>query len=923
MKKAALVETSSSGLNLNRAEVQKSGRSEVSKKKFSYAVFLLFCTLVLLHFCSALGYAQPVTHIEVSGIYSISEDELLYLIDIKKGETLNRAALRSGIKRAFLKGIFENITVESLDVDATKIKVIVEEKKIIDSIRVVGNDYFSSRFIKKHFNINKGERLHALRIKRAEESLKAELAKRGFINADITTNIIPKKNNKVDIEVNITEGKPEIIKKIIISEPEDIVRSYLRLSEGDIFDRTKMEALKEKVAQYYKKQKHIETSLLYSYDNGVLDISLNAGKKLNISFTGNNRISSEILMKEAPFFDLNEFNYDLVEETTARIIALYHQYGYLFAQLAPAISTLDSEIFLEFFVFEGDRYVVKSIMFEGIDGNIALPQERLKEILELKTNDYYNSYLLESDRKTLTEFYHSLGYIYVQVQEPDVKISDNKVEIKFFIKQGAQVKLAGIEIKNNKYITEDEILKVLPLKVGNLYNEVDISDARRKILELYSKQGFIDVVINIERTISDTSAYIVFDISEGDITSFGKTVLIGNERTKQEVIRREFLHKESNPLNYNLVLQGRHELYRLGLFRDVEVKLADKENSKRDVIYKFQEAPAGAVEFGFGYGDYEGLRGFFDISYRNLWGMHRQASIRTNLSALEKRFTVSYYEPWFIEKDLAFKALLLHEDRKEKNIDTGEIRYRIKRNTASAGIEKKLSETIKAEFYYDFSVVETLDIKPNIILSREDIGTLIISGIRLGLLYDTRDNPFEPRSGVLAGSSFKIASGVLFSETDFAKLSIYANKYQSLSKRVVLALSFRGGTAQGFRNTRELPIVERFFLGGRTTVRGYSQDMLGPKGADETPTGGNAFAMGNLELRINVGKGFGIVTFFDAGNVWKKAEDMDITTLKYTTGLGLKYNTPVGPLRVDYGHKLNRERGESSGEIHFSIGHAF
>jgi outer membrane protein insertion porin family len=903
--------------------VQKYRKAEVSKKKFSYAVFLLFCASVLLHFCSVLAYAQPVTHIEVSGLYSISENELLYLINIKKGETLDRAALRSGIKRAFLKGIFEDIVVESIDDDDTKIKVIVEEKKIIDSIRVVGNDYFSSRFIKKHFSINKGERLHTLRIKRAEESLKAELVKRGFINADIMTNIIPKKTNKVDIEVNITEGKPEIIKKIIISGPEDIVISYLRLSEGDIFDRTKMEALKEKVAQYYKKQRHIETSLLYSYDNGVLDISLNAGKKLNISFNGNYSISSKILMKEVPFFDLNAFNYDLVEETTARITALYHQYGYPFAQLAPAISTSEDEIFLEFFIFEGNRHVVQSIILESIDENLAISQEVLKEILALKIGDPYNPDLLESDRETLAEFYHSLGYIYVQIQEPDVKISDNKVEVRFFIKQGAQVKLSGIEIKNNRHITEDEILKVLPLKAGNPYNEVDISNARRKILEIYSNQGFIDVVINIERAISDTSAYIVFDISEGDITLFGKTVLIGNERTKQEVIRREFLHKDNNPLNYSLVLQGRHRLYRLGLFRDVEVKLADKENSKRDVIYKFQEAPAGAVEFGFGYGDYEGLRGFFDISYRNLWGMHRQASIRTDLSALEKRFTVSYYEPWFIEKDLAFKALLLYEDRKEKNIETGEIRYRIKRNTASAGIEKKLSETIKSEFYYDFSVVKTIDVQPDIILSKEDTGTLIISGLRSGLIYDTRDNPFEPKRGVLAGLSFKFASALLFSETDFAKLSIYANKYQSLSKRVVLALSLRGGVAQGFRDTRELPIVERFFLGGRTTVRGYEQDTIGPKGVDGTPTGGNTFAMGNLEFRINVGKGFGVVAFFDAGNVWKKAEDMDITTLKYTTGLGLRYNTPVGPFRVDYGHKLDKERGQHSGEIHFSIGHAF
>ena len=140
---------------------------------------------------------------------------------------------------------------------------------------------------------------------------------------------------------------------------------------------------------------------------------------------------------------------------------------------------------------------------------------------------------------------------------------------------------------------------------------------------------------------------------------------------------------------------------------------------------------------------------------------------------------------------------------------------------------------------------------------------------------------------------------------------------------IVLAASLRGGIAQGYLKTDELPIVERFFLGGRTTVRGYEQDTLGPKGSDGNPTGGNVFLMENLEIRTSLGKGLGIVAFLDGGNVWLKVADIKPLDFKFTTGLGLRYNTPVGPIRVDYGHKLQREKGESSGELHFSIGHAF
>lgn len=917
------MEILNSGLNSNK---QATGNRRWAIGNFLLVLLLPIacCLLPVVAYAKSITHnLSPITSIEITGLYSISKDELLDLLDIKKGEMLNRSKLRAGIKRAFLKGIFEDIIVESLDDSNTKIKITVKEKNIIDSIKVKGNNYLSDSFIKKQFGIKEGERLIALNLKRATESLKNGLKKKGFVNSEVILDIVYKKHNRVAIVINVSEGQPEIIKNIIISGPEDIVKSYLRLSEGNVFDRTEIERLAKKVTQYYKEQGYIGTSIVHAYNNGILNIRLETGKKLTISFDGNTAIPSKTLMKEVPFFEVNMFSDDLIEETTARIIKLYHQYGYPFAQIAPVISASDNNISLEFFIFEGQRHTVDSIAFEGISGELSIPRESLKDLLTLRPGGYYNPDALGADIETLTEFYHALGYLYVEVQEPDIRITDSKVEIKFYIKEGPQVRLSSISVKNNKHIKEEDILKEIQLKQGSSYNEVDISNARRKILEIYNKHGFLNTAVTVEREISGTSAHIIFDIMEGKVTLFGKSIIIGNEQTRYSVINREFMHKEGSPLNYNLVLQERHRLYRLGLFTDVETKLSDKIGDMMDVIYRLKEANAGAVEFGFGYAEYERFRGFFDIGYKNLWGMNRQASFRTELSTLERRFILSYYEPWFMERDLTFKALVLHEDRKEKGIDTGDIRYRIRRDTASAGIEKKLSETVKAELYYDFSVVKTRDIKPDIVLSKEDTGTLIISGARSGLIYDTRDNPFEPKKGLLAGLSLKVASAVLFSETDFAKMSLYINKYQSLNKRIVFAASLRGGAAKGFGSTRDLPIVERFFLGGRTTVRGYEQDTLGPKGTDRTPTGGNAFVMGNLEFRTDLGRGFGVVAFLDGGNVWKKVEKADITSLKYTTGLGLRYNTPVGPFRLDYGHKLNREIGESRGEIHFSIGHAF
>ena len=947
-----------SGLNSNN-KAKWELRSKKRELAFYFLFFISYFLLLTSYFlCPDVAGAetfslnpsavtrQPVKKIEVTGLYSMTETELLDLLDIHTGKAADNNEIDAGIKRAFLKGIFEDIIIEDFDNGAT-IGITIKEKKIVGSISVQGNENFSDRFIKKRLNINEGERLNIITLKNRLKHLKSELNSRGFIQADATYSLAPKKENITDIAVTIHEGLPEIISKITISEHEDVVRSYLKLSEGDILDHTKMEKLTNDITQFYRKQGHLQTTLTYSFKLGVLHIELDAGKRLDISFEGNASIKSGVLIKEAPFFEINEFSDELVEETTARIIALYHKYGYPFAQVAPVISMSDNTIFLKFFIFEGDRYSVGSVTFE----NVTISQEKLKGVLVSRAGQYYDPDAIEADTDTITEFYRALGYLYMEIQEPDIKMTGDKVNIIFSIKEGPRVMLSAISMKcmaqtpsvqkpeagTDAYIEcrmpAKDIYGAISIKEGDPYNEVDISEAKRRVLELYGKRGFLDAALFTDSEISGTSASVLFKVMEGHITYFGKTLVIGNRQTRQRVIERELLHKEGSPVDNSLFLAERQRLYRLGLFSDIETELSERypaptaekggEGATRDVIYRVKEANAGAIEFGLGYGEYERVRGFFDIGYKNLFGMNRQVSFRTELSTLEQRYMLSYYEPWFIAKDLIFKTLVLYENKEEVNIDTREIRYRLRRNSVSAGVEKKISDKLKIEMYYDFSVVKTDDVMPDIVLSKEDLGTLIISGLRPGLIYDTRDNPFEPTKGLLVGMSFKFASSVLLSQTDFTKLTMYVNKYQGITRGLVFAASLRGGIANGFGGTRELPIVERFFLGGRTTVRGYEQDTLGPKGRDNTPTGGNAFAMANLELRANIGRGWGLVAFTDGGNVWRKADSIEAAQLKYTTGLGLRYNTPVGPFRVDYGYKLNREKDESKAEVHFSLGHAF
>ncbi len=890
------------------------------------AVLVLCCLLLAvssLLFSAADAEGVMVGETEVYGLSSIGQDELLSLLDITPGEQIDSGSVRKGIKRAFLKGIFEDISVEALDGDKSRVIVRVKERARVKKIYIEGDFDLPRKKLRELFLIKEGQVFPCNILGKAVADIKPKLAYLGYPRASVKGEIESlKEPYGINIRLFVNTGEPERIRNITISGADDEIRDVMRLSEGDVYDQSALKKDLERIKTYYKKNEYFRPVIgSYAFVNGTLFIALNPGERLRINFEGNDNISTKTLLGEMPFFTAEEFDDAIVEEAVQRTLSAYHAKGYSIAQIAPVVTTGDNLITLKLFVSEGPRVRTGSIAFTGN----TLGDESLQAVMSLKPGGLYNPDLIDSDMDTLENLYNSLGYLKAEIRDFETKYDDlnKKMDITVQIDEGLKTVVESVNITGALRVSESELLRIINIKPGDPYNEVNISDARVRVLEFYGSKGFPDITVSVKSDIADQKASITFQVSEGEVVFFGKTIITGNTKTKYRVIERELLRQEGLPFDYGALARERQKLYKLGLFTDIDMEVLDRYEDKRDVLMKLREGDAGSVEFGLGYSDYEKYRGFVDFSYRNLWGMNRQSSLRFELSSLDRRLILQYYEPWFWDRPIPFRALLLTEERKEVNVDTKETLYRLKRNTVSAGFERKFSEKVKGELYYEFSLVETFDVQPDIVLSKEDTGTLIISGLRLGMIYDSRDNPFYPSKGILSGMLVKFTSPIFFSETDFVKLTAYGNVYYELMKGFVLAASIRSGLAEGYNKTAELPIVERFFLGGRTTVRGYEQDTLGPKGSDGNPTGGNVFLMENLEMRISMGKGIGLVAFLDGGNVWQKISDMEISDIKFTTGLGVRYNTPVGPLRVDYGYKLQKEKGESSGELHFSIGHAF
>jgi outer membrane protein insertion porin family len=872
--------------------------------------------------------------VDIKGLSSIGREEFLDILGTTPGADIDNELVKNGIKRAFLKGLFDDIIVRVPDGENPAVEVEVKERDFIRKINVKNNTGIKDKTIKELFLLKADEAMRYDLLDRAVAQLKESIANYGYPEAVIDVKVEKTATPyRVNIELTIVGGPPLIIRNINIVLPPSygsstegggrMVLSEMKLSPGDVFSRIKLDGNLKNIREYLKKQGYYKPKVgPYSYKDGDLEIAVDPGKRLSVFIDGNSAISTKNLLKEAPFFEIEDFRDEVIGEAVDRMLALYHSKGYAFAQIAPVINADSQSTTITFFVFEGERVKIKSVEFAGA----SLPHKRLKEVMSLAEGEVYNPDQVEKDKDSLKEFYRALGYLEASVREIEIKIDKelHAAQLVVEIDEGQRTEIGSVDITGAGPETKNTLAALAGLKPGDPYNEVDISDARFRILDFYTNSGYTNVDVTVMRSVDNYKASVVFNVVVGGEKFFGKTVIIGNTKTRYRVFKRELLYKEGQPYSFRLLSEERQRLYKLGLFTNVEVETTDGEDSKKDVLLRVTEGNAGSVDFGLGYADYEKFRSFIGASYRNLWGMNREGLLRVEVSSLQNRLILQYNEPWFFGKRLPLRTIFLYENRKELDPSTKEILYKLRRYSVTSGVEKKLSDTMKTELYYEFSLVRTTDVKPDVILTKEDTGTLAISGIKPALIYDTRDNPFDPKKGILAGISMKLATFVFLSEVNFIKTEVYGSTFHKMSKRITLALSARGGVAYGLGSTEQLPLVERFFLGGRSTVRGYAQDTLGPKGPDgTTPTGGNAYLMGNIECRTDIGRGFGIVPFFDMGNVWLSANDINPMKLKYTTGLGLRYNTPVGPLRVDYGVKLNREQGESRGEIHFSVGHAF
>ncbi|MFZ5517510.1 MAG: outer membrane protein assembly factor BamA [Candidatus Zhuqueibacterota bacterium] len=570
------------------------------------------------------------------------------------------------------------------------------------------------------------------------------------------------------------------------------------------------------------------------------------------------------------------------------------------------------------------KYKVNDIQFIG---NAAYQAGSLKKIMLTRKHswlnrDFFQRNLFLDDLNVILSFYHNEGFLEAAIKNYQIKIDSlkNQVDLKIEINEGAITTIAGISFFGNHVFSDPVLFRAITSGINKPFKKQMLEKDNYNLLILYANQGYIEADIrpSLKASPEKHEILIDFNISEGPQVKIGAIKINGLKKTRPHVILRELVFKTGDIYHYEKILRSQRQLYLTGLFQSIFIKPMEKSPGApgvRDIQIEVTEKQNAELNFGLGWGTLDKWRGSGELLQNNLMGRAQQVGLATFASFITRRVEASFTDPWLFSTRTKTDFNGFVERREEPG-------YNINRHGIRLTFGRKLGHFSNLSLAYRYEIVDvdlndlSQPLKEN---EKGSTRSLIFTVTR-----DSRDDMINTTRGSLSSLDIESAGAFLQGTSTFIKLTGRRRQFIPITSRFVIASAVSWGWMGNYGVSKTVPIQERFFNGGANSVRGFKEKFLGPKNEDDNPIGGNIFLTLNLiELRYLVIKKFSFIAFADVGNVWPNRSFLSPVELRGGAGLGLRYHSPLGILRVDYSRKFDRQPGESAGEFYFSVGQAF
>lgn len=888
---------------------------------------------------SLLGQAQnlpAVAEVQLNiqlPLKVMAEDSLRELIDIRAGEPYSPLKIRLAIKRLFGTGAFEDVRVNARrETTGTVLTFELTQRLLVRSVSFEGNTEMGRDKLERTFAVREGDRFNPDELRKGEARLKEFYRRNGYLLAQVQAqHLVGSELPEARLRVRMEAGPKTKIRRLAIHSPPILeagdLYQILRSSSGGNFNEIALEddihRLEWRLATlgYFQAQVKLgQKEFLPALNAMDVAFQVEPGPRVDVVIEGAT-LGAEVVHEILPMYQERNLEQVFLSEGRLNLREHLEKKGHFMARVSYDLRS-GSEVprSVVYRVQPGPRLELHRIEF---DGNATFPAEVLSPLLGLQTRSLFSrgnftTRILERDEKGIANYYRAQGFLEAKVYA-EKKTDGNELMVIFHVEEGLRYRVRKFRVDAPPEIDAVAFLSNLKLREGDPLSYSAIADDRSFLITRLTDGGYKDVRVRSEVQLPQPGhADVTYLIQPGRQYFVEDVVVTGNLVTRRPVIEREIMFRSGEPYDFSAMLQTEQNLYNLNLFNKVDIRtLPDHVDEDHLVsVIDVRESKRYTFNYGFGYAQEEGPRGTIELTDSNLGGTHRVLGTRLRVGAREQRFQMNFTEPRFFGFRQPFNTTFLsaHENRESFNV---------LRNLILLQMEKSLSRSTSLLFRYGFQDNRLRDLRASLEelarggdLERRD-RPIRLSSFSFSVLQEKRDDPLNPTRGEFRSFDLLVTSPAFGSNEQFASLFVQEQFFRRLVGDWVLGTSLRVGLKQPFGNFKTVPISERFFAGGSNSLRGFNFEKAGPvelverKKKEKTvqevvPLGGNALVIGNVELRHPLYRSLSAVLFYDGGNVFRRISDIHPRDFTHNFGFGFRFQTPLGPVRLEFGWNTDR-----------------
>lgn len=660
-----------------------------------------------------------------------------------------------------------------------------------------------------------------------------------------------------------------------------------------------------------------------------------------IVFDGNKALSDDklkekITIKSQAFLDQLQ-----AKESAEKIRLAYQGDGYFNCEVIPVVQTLDEDRKrLTFLIKEGEKARIRIVNFDGL--HAATKDEMFKVMATREWIPWYGLFTqmklpsfvsdagvlkreeMNNDVDRIKEVLLNKGFLNVRVGLPTVELSDDKkwFLVTYAVMEGEPFTIGEIGFRGNTVFEDPELREGLKMKEGEIFQRQKLRDEITRLKDLYGNRGyaFAEVSPNVNPNMTDRTAAIILTINEGELMRIRQININGNEKTKDNVIRREMRVDEQDVIDTPALKRSFQRLNNLNFFETVEILPEKVGPDKVDLNVRVKEKPTGQFSIGGGFSTLDQLVAIADITEGNIGGNGWMGRIRGQLGQQRQIGLITFRNPYLND---SLTSMQLDIFKTATNYFT----YFERKTGGSVTFGRWFSEYVSGTIgpvLEEITYSSPTATAPAIITNQ--IGTQTTTGFRTSLTRDTRDYHMDPRTGWRTSVAFSLGTSYLGGSNDFFKYTFDVNKYTPLPYDTRLSVRARYGVVQGLDTggqSQPVPLTELYFVGGINTMRGFVFGKAGPVTSDNKLLGAASELIFNFDYVFTISSEAKLngVVFFDYGKGF--ADDTVSFPLRSAAGLEGRWVSPFGPLRAAYGINLDPNAGERKGVFEFTIGTIF